>query len=231
MNANNEKPIYDKPENEPKNFLDEDLSVNDNMAKPRELCPTGMKQIVITHVVPAGTHLEHFPPKPATTVKKVLCLFEISARKLDGKRFVGSRKWTFSMDEKATMRNDLKGLGIDTSKDFKLKELLGLNGMSNVTHEKKEKGTQVKYGTIAALMEGLPPMKPEGDLATLPEWAQAYIAESAEYKQKYGQGAVGPYATAIKNGEDRKAKYGQGGNAAAPDRGAPPPQAEDDLPF
>lgn len=213
-------------ENKPeKSFLDDDLNVSNKMAKPRENPPAGPRQFVITHIVAAGTHKEHFPPKAPVMVKKVLCLYELNARRLDGKRFVRNKKWTFSMDEKATMRKDLTGMGIDTSKEFPLKSLVGRNGMENIIHEKDANGgVKVKGGHFMPIMEGIPLMTAEGDPLVLPEWAQVYIAESAEYIQKYGKGAVGPYAEAIKKELERKAGNPQQGSAI-------PSQSEDDLPF
>lgn len=208
-----------------KSFLDDDLNVSNKMATPRENPPRGLRQFVITHVIAAGTHKEHFPPKAPVMQKKVLVLYELNARRSDGKRFVRNRKWTFSMDDRAKMRGDLAGIGVDTTKDFPLKSLVGFNGMVNIMHEEDKKGTKIKEGPMQALIEGMPPIKPEADPAVLPEWAQVYISESTEYRQRYGEGAKGPYAEAIKKAAEKKVGMPDGSNKAAP------PQDEDDLPF
>lgn len=211
-----------------KSFLEDDLTVSNKMAQPRENPPKGPRHFVITHVIAAGTHVEQFPGKPAVSQKKVICLYELKDRRLDGKRFVRNRKWTFSMDDRAKMRKDLAGLGIDTSKDFALKSLVGRNGMVNVMHETMQDGsTKVSEGPMTELMEGIPLISPEADLAVIPEWAQAYIAESPEYIQKHGKGAVGPYAEAIKKAADRKAGKPQ----QAASGSAIPPQDDSELPF
>lgn len=209
----------DKPE---KSFLDDDLNVSNKMATPRENPPKGPRQFVITHIIAAGTHKEQFPGKAPVMQKKVLCLYELAARRSDGKRFVRNRKWTFSMDERAKMRNDLAGIGVDTTKDFPLKSLVGFNGMVNIMHEETKTGTKVKEGPMLALMEGMPLIEPEADPKVLPEWAQVYISESNEYKQRYGEGAKGPYSEAIKKALEKAAGKGQQ---------SLPAEAEDDLPF
>jgi hypothetical protein len=209
--------------------LNGELNVSNAMSSfKKEFPPKGNNQAVICFVVPAGTHTETFPGKPPQTKKKVLCIYETKARKEDGKRFVKRKEWTFSMDERANMRIDVNSMGFDTSESFNLKDLTGHNFIVNYTHEKDKNGNIVKakQGTFTALMEGIEPIKPE--LTELPDWAKAYIAESVEYKQKYGTGAVGPYADAIQKELDRKAKYGDNKSGAASPAAA---GAEEDLPF
>jgi hypothetical protein len=213
--------------------LSNDLTVNNSMSSfKREYPPKGNRHGVICFIVAAGTHTETFPGKAPKASKKVLCIYELKDRREDGKRFVLNKKWTYSMDERANMRGDINGMGFDTDEDFNLKELAGHNFMVNITHEKDKKGevSRAKPGDFTALMEGVEPIKPE--LTELPDWAKVYISESVEYKQKFGPGAVGPYAEAIKKDLEKKAKYGDNKPAQGGEQGnqAPPP-AEDDLPF
>jgi hypothetical protein len=209
--------------------LDSELTVNNSMSSfKKEYPPKGNNQAVICFVIPAGTHTEQFPNKPPQTKKKVLCIYETKARKEDGKRFVKRKEWTFSMDERANMRIDINSMGFDTNSDFNLKSLVGHNFIVNFTHEKDAKGNiKVKTGAFTSLMDGITPIEPE--TTELPDWAKAYIAESVEYRQKYGEGAKGPYADAIQKALEKKAKYGD--NKAPAAAGSTTAAQEDDLPF
>lgn len=217
----------DKTTSAPSNFmdLDADMVVNDAMSPQREIPDVKNYQAVIAMVVPAGTHTDTFPGKAPITAKKALAILELG-KKSDGSRFVFSRKWTFSLADTANMKKDLSGAGVDTSKDFNLKDLVGMNVMVQVTHKKKQTGNGVtpKYGIFAQLPDGMPHIKPT--ITELPDWAKVYISGSVEYKQKHGTGAVGPYAEAIKKEMERKAKYG-----TKPGNVAEAPAQEDDLPF
>jgi hypothetical protein len=205
--------------------LDGELVVNDSMTPQKEIPPKKNYQAVIAMIVAAGTHTDTFPGKPPVTAKKVLAIIELNVRKTDGKRFIFSRKWTFSMADTANMKKDLAGAGVDTSKDVKLKELANLNIMVNVTHKAKQGGgVTPKYGIFSQLPDGMPMLHPE--TTELPDWAKVYISESVEYKQKYGMGAAGPYAAAIQKEIERKQKYG-----GSPGNVAEAPVQEDDLPF
>lgn len=217
--------------------LNGDLTVNNSMSTfKREFPPKGNRQAVIAFIVPAGTHTETFPGKAPETKKKVLVIYELKDRKEDGKRFTLNKKWTYSMSDKSNMRIDINSMGFDTNSDFNIKELQGHNFIVNFTHDRDKQGnvTKAKPGAFTALMEGIEPIKPE--LTELPDWAKAYIGESVEYKQKFGEG--GPYAEAIKKDKERKAKYADkekakqpwGDQLNGPQNDAPPP-GEDDLPF
>jgi hypothetical protein len=210
--------------------LNSDMTVNNSMSTfKREFAPKGNRQGVIAFVIPAGTHVESFPPKPPETKKKVLVIFELKDRKEDGKRFVKNKKWTYSMSDKSNMRNDLNSMGFDTNSDFNLKSLVGQNFIVNITHETDKKGnvTRDKLGDFTSFIEGMEPMVPES--TELPDWAKVYISESVEYKEKFGD--KGPYEEAIKKDKERKAKYGDN-NANAATGAAPAGNFEEsDLPF
>lgn len=213
--------------------LNKEMTVNKEtgVTFKKEYLPKGLQQFVIAFAVPAGTHSEKFGTQDPKNVKKVLLIIESKAKRSDGKRFTKNRKWTWSMADKSIMYKDLVGLGIDVNKDVELLKLRGLNFMANVTHDLDKAGTVTndKVGTFAALMEGLPPIEPE--IKELPNWAKVYISESAEYKQKYPNEG-GPYADAIKESKEKKAKFAaQGGNKNAEQTAQEAAQQEDDLPF
>ncbi len=212
--------------------LNKDMVVNSEtgVTFKKEYLPKGLQHFVISIGVAAGTHIEKFEGKEPKSVKKILLVFESKAKRSDGKRFIKNRKWTHSMADRAIMYKDLVGLGFNANDNIDIRKLVGLNFMANVTHETDKAGniTGEKVGTFAAMFEGVPLI--ERETTELPDWGKVYIAESAEYKQKYP--GVGPYDEAIKKAKEKAAKFAnKPAGSSGPQEGVPPPQQEDDLPF
>lgn len=157
--------------------------------KTYEPIPVGVVQAVCSHVVDIGTHEGSYQGKPVTRHQVVVC-WEIDALmsqgEYNGKRFMMSKFYTLSLNEKASLRKDLeswrgKAFTDDELNGFDVEKLIGANCMLNVVEYKKQDGSiGQKIGAIMPAIKNLIPMKQENTV--VPQWILDKRAESIEAK-------------------------------------------------
>jgi hypothetical protein len=181
--------------------------------------PAGTHHAVCYGVVAVGTQpSQQFTPRP-----KVVVAFEIPAERItikdkDLPRGI-SKRYTLSLNEKASLRKDLQSwrgrpftpaelAGFDVSK------LIGANCLLSVLHQDRAGAVYANISTISSLPKAMKPVQPENpplyfnvveaiDTAKrkglrdinwpddLPMWLQKLCSESEEYKAF----VMGPSAT------------------------------------
>jgi len=146
-----------------------------------ELPPAGTEQAVCAEVVDLGFHPN--PLKPGKMQHKVLVLFQLAAERQDGSRFVIGKRYTLSLDERATLRHDLeswRGRAFTPQEEegFDLDHVLSANGVLNIQHRESKGKTYANILTIMPLMRGMSKLKVEGYVR--PEYVAKMIAPSSE---------------------------------------------------
>lgn len=176
------------------------------------LAPAGLVQGVCCEVTDLGYNEKTYRNQQTGVdekrqVHEIQYIFQLN--KVDpetGKRYeVRSRPMNLNLADKATLRDFLRQWrGRDLSDQEKLPpgvdiELVNLNGMINVIHAKVGDKTFANIGSIAPLMDGLPPIAP------------------LNYEPKQ------PQIDAKKNGQDTAFNYGANaqGQQQAPQQAAP----------
>lgn len=117
--------------------------------------PPGVHQGVCCDVVDLGVVESTYDGK-SRSAHKIRVVWEIDERKDSGERFTANRRYTLSLNEKASLRKDLeswRGRPFTTEelKDgFDIEKLLGANCMVNIVHTSRNgKGP---YADVTALM-------------------------------------------------------------------------------
>jgi len=120
-----------------------------------EVAPEGLQPAVCTDVVNLN-----MVETPWGEKHKCLLTFELTAEDSDGNRFIVSKRYTVSLNEKANLRKDLERwrgaryTSEELAEGVNLENLIGLAAMLNIQHNETEKRT---YANIESI---LPP--PEG---------------------------------------------------------------------
>jgi hypothetical protein len=166
-----------------------------------ELPPPGSHTAICFRVIDLGTQQSTFGAKP-----QIMFSWELTDELMaDGKPFGISRRYTFSANRKAALRQDVEGwLGrVLTGSDFgklDLSELLGSACLIGVKHEMREDGrTFANVVSVMKRAKGVPErMSPtneavsfsladrpfrQHDYDCLPSWLQEVIARSPEYRE------------------------------------------------
>jgi hypothetical protein len=119
--------------------------------------PTGLHQMVCCDVVDNGVVETAFGPK-----KKVTVRWESVETNDRGQRMTVQKRYTASLNEKASLRHDLeawrgRAFTADELRRFDLENLIGANAMVNVVHRQDNAGkTWANVASIAPLMKNLP---------------------------------------------------------------------------
>jgi hypothetical protein len=109
---------------------------------------------------------------------KIVLLFELDERKDDGKRYLISRTYTASLNEKAALRKDLeswrrKPFTSDELQGFDIEVLKGVPCQINVVSYQKQNGTAgTKIGAILPPAKGQEPIVVELDPSFVPDWVR-----------------------------------------------------------
>lgn len=178
-----------------------------------EPVPAGVHQAVCYSIVDLGTQPSFNPKFPAR--RKVLITWELPTETIVVKgetlpRAI-SKDYTLSLGKKANLRAVLeswrgKKFTEDELKGFDLKNILGVNCLINVVHEAGRSDPSrvfAKVNGVMPLTKGMPPISAVNKRVlfdipdtgpfvidkTLPEWVQAKIVESDEYKERNGNPA------------------------------------------
>ena len=129
--------------------------------------PEGTHQAVCVDVIDLGQKPNPF--KPGTTQHKIDIAWQIAERRDDEKRFVVYKRYTLSLNEKATLRHDLESwrgrpFTREEEMGFDVETVIGANGLVNVTHKKAQDGARTYANVVAVmpLVKGMPKMVNDG---------------------------------------------------------------------
>lgn len=172
------------------------IMVDAGSSGPRELHPAGLVNAVCAFVEDLGMEESTFQGK--TSVKrKVVIGFETEERmnegEMAGRRFLLSKRYTASLNEKATLRHDLASWrGRDFTPDelagFDLESIRGVGATLNVVHYDGHDGSKrAKIANISPKYKSADKLIVE--LEAMPEWVLEAVAENraAEAKRKAAQ--------------------------------------------
>lgn len=124
--------------------------------------PAGTHLAICYRFIDLGTQAGEYQGKP-TSLRKVMLSWELPNELMDDNRpFTISKRYTWSMHEKANLRHDLeswRGRSFEESDfgegGFNVKKLLGAPCMLNVTHSDKNGKTYANIASVGKLMKGL----------------------------------------------------------------------------
>lgn len=164
--------------------------------------PEGTHQAVCVDVIDKGMVPNKF--KDGALQHKIDIAWQIAETRDDGKRFVLYKRYTLSLNEKATLRHDLeswrgKKFTRDEEMGFDVEKLIGANCLINVQHAPGTKDPAKVFANVVSVMpllKGMPKIAPDG--------YERPVAQAAEPTN---------------------------GNGADHDEQAPPPLTDDDIPF
>lgn len=175
-----------------------------NEGKAYELAPAGNHLGVCWQVVDLGTQTTSYEGTEKL-VRKVMIGWELPEETMgDGKPFVVSKRYTFSVHEKATFRKHLESWRGKkfTEEDFgeegfDIRNLIGKACFVNVVHSQGTDRVYANIESIAPLPKGMTAPKPVNNplyftlepdnfqptvYGILPEWLQSVIQQSPEFK-------------------------------------------------
>jgi hypothetical protein len=135
--------------------------------------PEGAHQAVCVDVIDKGMVESNFDGKPKMQ-HKVSVAWQIDATRDDGKRFVIYKRYTLSLNEKATLRKDLeswRGRAFTREEEmgFDVESVIGANCLINVQHAKKGDKTYANVVSVMPLFKGLQKMVPVGYVRDEPQ--------------------------------------------------------------
>lgn len=138
----------------------------------------GMQQAVCSHVYDLGMQ----PGYQGAISHKLVILWELEERikegEYAGQRFVISKFYTASLNEKANLRNDLvawrgRDFTPDELKGFDIEKIVGANCYVNLVEKKKTDGrTAIVVASIAPFKQ-----RPDGPAPMVPELARDYVPD------------------------------------------------------
>jgi|SRR6185436_589866 len=138
-------------------------------------CPAGPQLAVCVDVVDLGlVKNERFPNADGTDrwQQKIDLVWQSSECMTDGRPFIAKKRYTLSLDEKATLRHDLASWrGRDFTavelEAFDVEKLIGVNCILNVAHKSGSKG-----GTFANVVAVMPVMKGQSKIAPTADYVR-----------------------------------------------------------
>jgi hypothetical protein len=161
------------------------ITGSESSGKDFEKLPLGPQQGVCSFVEDLGTHNETYEGKTSPK-RKLVIVWELAenltAGQFAGEPFVCSRRFTVSLNERASLRKFLEAwrgrpFTAEELKGFDLHQLIGANCMLNIIAYTKQDGNEGrKVDSIMPLFKGLP--KIEKRVAECPEWIAAERAKA-----------------------------------------------------
>jgi hypothetical protein len=150
-----------------------------------EPCPAGPQVAVCVDVIDVGLVKSTFTNLDGTDKwqHKVDIVWQSAETMADGRPYLVKKRYTLSLDEKATLRHDLvswrgKEFTALELEAFDVEKVLGANGILNVAHKAGSKG-----GTFANVVAVMPMMK-----------GQAKITATADYVRVVNRPVPAPEA-------------------------------------
>lgn len=128
-----------------------------------EQCPAGTFSARCTRFVDMGSHKQTFQGEDKGLKRLVLLTFELPTEHMgDGRPFSTSKRYTWSVHEKANLRKDLeswrgkKFVDADFGNGgFDIKNVLGKGCTLTITHDEREGTVYSNITAIGALMKGV----------------------------------------------------------------------------
>lgn len=123
-------------------------------------CPPGLHQAVCVDVVDMGMIKTTYNGK-SKEQHKVRLVWQIDEEMDDGRPYTAQRRYTCSLDKKASLRRDLESwrgrpFTGDELNGFDLEVLIGINCQINVVHETRDGDTYANVTTIVPISKGQP---------------------------------------------------------------------------
>jgi hypothetical protein len=120
--------------------------------------PEGMHQAVCVDVIDKGLVPNAF--KPGAMQHKVSLAWQIDATRDDGKRYLVYKRYTLSLNEKATLRHDLeswrgRAFTVDELKGFDVETVIGANALLNLQHRESSGKTFANVMAVSPLIKGM----------------------------------------------------------------------------
>ena len=120
--------------------------------------PEGSHQAVCVDVIDHG--MKPNPFKPGSQQHKIAVAWQIDERREDGKRFVVYKRYTCSLNEKATLRKDLeswrgKAFSRDEEMGFDVESVIGANCLINIQHNTSADKTYANVTAVMAVPKGM----------------------------------------------------------------------------
>lgn len=117
--------------------------------------PEGTHQAVCVDVIDKG--MQPNPFKDGALQHKIDIAWQIDELRDDGKRFVVYKRYTLSLNEKATLRHDLESwrgrkFTRDEEMGFDVESVIGANCLINVQHKSGTKDPNKTFANVAAVM-------------------------------------------------------------------------------
>jgi hypothetical protein len=141
-----------------------------------ELPPAGTFPAVCTRIIDLGTQQTTYKGQPKQTYQ-VMLSWEIAdddAKMSDGKRFMTSQRYTWSMSEKANLRKHLEAWRGQAFTDadfgeggFNLKNVLGKACLLQIVHEENNGKTYANIASLMKMPKGMPVPTAESELIYL----------------------------------------------------------------
>jgi hypothetical protein len=128
-------------------------------------CPAGPHSSVCVDVIDLGKQPNTF--KDGALVHKVRLVWQVAAKKDDGKPYLVQKQYTASLHEKASLRKDLEAWrGKPFTKEdlagFDVEVLIGKTCLLNVQHVERAGNTYANVTSLMRLPTGMPIVTPNG---------------------------------------------------------------------
>lgn len=150
-------------------------------AKSFEPCPAGPQQAVCVDVVDLGMVTSTYVDEKGSPKlqHKIDIVWQSSEPMKDGKPYIAKKRYTLSLHEKATLRQDLeswrgKPFSESEAEGFDVEKLLGANCIINVAHKAGSKG-----GTFANVVSVMPLMRGQQRIEATPDYVRVCDRELA----------------------------------------------------
>jgi hypothetical protein len=151
--------------------------------------PEGVHQAICVDVIDLGLHENKF--RPGSKQHKVNLAWQIGELRDDGKPFLLFKRYTLSINEKATLCHDLqswrgKPFTMDERARFDVETVIGANCLLNVQHNQSADGTKTYANvmTVMPLVKGMPKMALPADYIRVkdrtPDEQASHAAESED---------------------------------------------------
>jgi hypothetical protein len=144
------------------------IMVSGSESKNYTPAPEGGHHAVCVDIIEKGMLPNPF--KDGELQRKIDIAWQLSETRDDGKRFIVYKRYTASLNEKATLRHDLeswRGRPFSQAElaGFDLESIIGANCLLNVVHKAGTKDPSKVFANVAAVMpliKGMPKIQADG---------------------------------------------------------------------
>jgi hypothetical protein len=174
------------------------LIASANNETDREPIPLGTHHAVCCYVADLGMQFSEQYQKYA---RKIVVIWDLAKKQKDGKPFQVSKRYTFSLGDKAILRRDLEAwrgrpFTAQELAGFDLEQMLGKNCLLTIVETEPRGGKTYRDVTaVTACVEGMPPLAPT-KFDSEPKWITEARAKNAAAFQARKQLVDKPAGTA-----------------------------------